>query len=49
MGMFPKGVAAYTSQWYFQITLNLLTPFVLLGLGLLLPSIAKAVNKKASV
>lgn len=48
MGMFPKGIAAYTSQWYFQISLNLLTPFILLGLGLLLPSIAKAVNKKVS-
>ncbi|MBP2637083.1 MAG: hypothetical protein H6Q72_2990 [Firmicutes bacterium] len=48
MGMFPKGVAAYTSQWYFQISLNLLTPFVLLGLGLILPSIAKSINKKIS-
>lgn len=45
MGVFPKGVAAYTSQWYFQITLNILTPFILLGLGLILPSIAKRTNK----
>ncbi|WP_027632933.1 amino acid permease [Clostridium hydrogeniformans] len=41
MGMFPKGVEAYTSQWYFQISLNLLTPFVLIGLGLILPILAK--------
>lgn len=46
MGMFPKGVTPYTSQWYFQISLNLLTPFVLLGLGLILPTIAKWLNKE---
>ncbi|MCC5466060.1 APC family permease [Pelosinus baikalensis] len=46
MGMFPKGVQLYTSQWYFQLFLNLLTPFVLLGLGLILPSIAKWSNRK---
>lgn len=44
MGMFPKGVAAFTKEWWFQISLNLLTPFVLLGLGLILPSIAKRKN-----
>jgi amino acid transporter len=48
MGMFPKGVQLYTSQWYFQLSLNLLTPFVLLGLGLILPSIAKWTNNKPS-
>lgn len=48
MGMFPKGVATYTSQWYFQISLNLLTPFILLGLGLILPTIAKLTNKKTT-
>jgi amino acid transporter len=47
MGMFPKGVAAYTSQWYFQISLNFLTPVVLLGLGLILPAIAKRLNKSS--
>lgn len=46
MGMFPKGVAMYSSQWYFQLMLNLLTPFMLLGLGLILPTIAKWTNKK---
>lgn len=44
MGMFPKGVRAYSSQWYFQITLNFITPFVLIGLGLILPMIAKRKN-----
>ena len=44
MGMFPKGVVAYTSQWYFQLSLNVLTPFILLGLGLILPTIAKWTN-----
>ncbi|MGL5086530.1 MAG: amino acid permease [Clostridium sp.] len=41
MGMFPKGVELYTSGWWFQIILNIITPFVLLGLGLILPRIAK--------
>lgn len=45
MGMFPKGVQAFTSQWYFQITLNVVTPFVLIGLGLILPAIARKSNK----
>ena len=39
MGMFPK-VEAYTGEWYFQLTLNIATPFILLGLGLILPMIA---------
>lgn len=46
MGMFPKGVKTYSSEWYFQITLNVLTPIVLLGLGLILPMIAKRANKE---
>ncbi|WML33242.1 amino acid permease [Clostridium sp. OS1-26] len=46
MGMFPKGVKTYSSEWYFQITLNVLTPVVLLGLGLILPMIAKKTNKE---
>lgn len=44
MGIFPKGIEAFTSQWYFQISLNVLTPFVLIGLGLILPAIAKKTN-----
>jgi amino acid transporter len=44
MGIFPKGIDAFTGEWYFQIALNILTPFVLMGLGLILPSIAKKTN-----
>ena len=45
MGMFPKGITMYTSQWYFQLTLNILTPFILLALGFIMPFIAKRTNK----
>jgi amino acid transporter len=45
MGMFPKA-ATNKSEYTFQLVLNLLTPFVLLGLGLILPLIAKISNKK---
>ncbi|GAA0121477.1 amino acid permease [Clostridium faecium] len=45
MGMFPKGLEAFTAQWNFQIMLNVLTPFVLIGLGLILPFIARRKNK----
>lgn len=41
MGMFPKGVAAYTGPWFFQFGLTLITPIVLLGIGLILPALAK--------
>ncbi|ATD55456.1 amino acid permease [Clostridium chauvoei] len=44
MGMFPNGVETYSSQWWFQIVLNVLTPFALLGLGLILPKIASKTN-----
>lgn len=46
MGMFPKGVKTYSGEWYFQITLNVLTPVVLLGLGLILPMIANRSKKR---
>lgn len=44
MGMFPKGLEKFSSEWNFQFALNILTPFVLLGLGLILPIIAKKTN-----
>lgn len=44
MGMFPK-VEFFTSEWYFQISLNIATPFILLGLGLILPVLART-NRK---
>ncbi|WP_028593940.1 amino acid permease [Paenibacillus assamensis] len=40
MGMFPK-VPMFTSEWYFQFGLNVITPFALLGLGLILPMLAR--------
>lgn len=49
MGMFPKvttDLALYSSGWWFQMIINVLTPFVLFGLGLILPKIAKK-NRKA--
>lgn len=48
MGMFPKA-EPNTSEYTFQLVLNLLTPLVLLGLGLILPLIAKISNKKDSI
>ena len=41
MGMFPSGIQAYSGEWWFQVILNVVTPFVLIGLGLILPLIAK--------
>lgn len=41
MGMFPSGIETYSNEWWFQIGLNVATPFILIGLGLILPSIAK--------
>ncbi|MGL6115076.1 MAG: hypothetical protein ACRC1R_08545, partial [Cetobacterium sp.] len=44
MGVFPKDIPAFTSEWFFQLTLNILTPVVLVGLGFILPKIAKKTN-----
>lgn len=41
MGMFPKGVETYSGEWWFQISLTIITIVVLLGLGAILPKIAK--------
>lgn len=48
MGMFPKGVEAFSSEWIFQISLNILTPIVLIMLGFILPKIAKKTNVNTS-
>mgnify|MGYP000234762394 CR=1 FL=1 len=45
MGIFPKNVETFSSEWIFQITLNILTPLVLIGLGFILPRIAKKQNR----
>lgn len=44
MGIFPKNLAPFSSEWIFQITLNILTPIVLVGLGFIFPKIAKKQN-----
>lgn len=46
MGMFPRGVQPGTDTWTFQFTLNILTPLVLIGIGLILPELAKKSKPK---
>ncbi|MGL5531771.1 MAG: amino acid permease [Culicoidibacterales bacterium] len=41
MGMFPTNVEMFTPEWNFTVALNFLTPVILLGLGLILPYLAK--------
>ncbi|MDS0526170.1 amino acid permease [Clostridium sp. SHJSY1] len=41
MGMFPTGIEKFTGDWWFRLGLNVITPFILLGLGLILPKIAR--------
>lgn len=41
MGVFPKNIELFTSEWFFQLSLNIVTPIVLVGLGLIFPIIAK--------
>lgn len=45
MGIFPKNIEKFSQEWIFQITLNILTPLVLVGLGFILPKIARKQNK----
>lgn len=45
MGIFPKNVETFSSEWIFQISLNILTPIVLIGLGFILPKIARQQNR----
>lgn len=47
MGMVPKAnMAAFgTSSWWFQIAMNVVTPIILIALGLILPAIARRTNK----
>ncbi|MGL5049523.1 MAG: amino acid permease, partial [Fusobacteriaceae bacterium] len=44
MGIFPKNIETFSHEWFFQITLNILTPIVLVLLGLIFPKIAKKYN-----
>ncbi|STJ12292.1 putative amino acid permease [Escherichia coli] len=44
-GIFPK-MEAFTAEWTFQLALNVATPFVLVGLGLIFPLLARKANGK---
>lgn len=47
LGMVPKlDYAADPQAWFFQLALNIITPIAFLLIGLILPIIAKRVNKK---
>ncbi len=37
---------AFTAEWTFQLALNITTPFVLVGLGLIFPLLARKANTK---
>lgn len=41
LGMVPKNIETFSSGWWFQLTLNLVTPLILGGLGVILPVIKK--------
>lgn len=44
MGVFPKNIESFTPEWFFQISLNIATPIVLIGLGFIFPKIAQKTN-----
>ena len=46
LGMFPTDVEAFSGEWIFRVGMNIGTPLVLIGLGLILPKIAKRTNGK---
>jgi amino acid transporter len=46
MGMVPYGVEAYSSTWWFQVTMNVITPVILLGIGLVFPVLARRERAK---
>ena len=49
MGMFPNNIEAFSGQWWFQVSLNVVTPFILIGLGFILPIIVKKKIGRAHV
>ena len=49
MGMFPTNVGAFSGEWIFRVALNVMTPIILMGLGLILPMIAKKTNNKEKI
>ena len=49
MGMFPTNVDAFSGEWIFRVALNVMTPIILMGVGLILPMIAKKTNNKEKI
>ena len=43
--MFSTDVPAFSKEWIFRVSLNIITPIVLMGIGLILPAIAKKTNE----
>ena len=46
MGMYPINVDAFSGEWIFRVALNVMTPIILMGLGLIIPMIAKKLTIK---
>ncbi|MDR0614361.1 MAG: amino acid permease [Lactobacillales bacterium] len=46
LGVVPKSLKVGAGDWWFQLTLNIVTPFILLALGLLMPAIVKLGKRK---
>ncbi|OAQ00260.1 APC family permease [Ligilactobacillus aviarius] len=44
LGMLPKNIETFSSNWWFQFALNLATPIILGGLGIILPVIKKRIK-----
>ncbi len=50
LGMVPKiDFSANPSAWWFQLILNVITPIILMVLGLILPAIARRQNKNVTM
>lgn len=45
LGMFPGDIPAFTPDWNFRVGLNFITIVILIGLGCILPAVAKKTNK----
>lgn len=46
LGMIPGKLQPWTHDWWFRLVLNIATPVVLLGLGLIMPGIARRQRPK---
>lgn len=48
MGMFPSGMETFSSEWTFTFLMNIFTPIILCGLGVIMPILAKKEQNKLS-